>query len=91
MKKRVCVTLNENQVEFIENHRDDIQPVSKFIMESFMNNEVFKVSGKLRKRAKKRKINVSIPDDVYSKIEQLRGNMLIKDYIINKIFTTDDR
>lgn len=91
MKKRVCVTLNENQVEFIENHRDDIQPISKFIMESFINNKVFKVSGKLRKRAKKRKINVSIPDDVYSNIEQLRGNVLIKNYIINKIFTTDDR
>lgn len=78
------VYLNENQVEAIEKNNDENIPYSKFIMECYLSDRKFTVSSKVRKRAKKRKIYVSIDDSLAKVITS--GN-----HIVNSIFNEHDR
>ena len=78
------VYLNENQVEAIEKNNDEFQPYSKFIMECYLTKRKFIVSNKVRKRAKKRKIYVSIDEDLVNVITT--GS-----HIVNTIFDEHDR
>jgi len=84
MKKRIMVYLNENQVEAIEKNNNENIPYSKFIMECYLSDRTFTVSSKVRKRAKKRKIYVSIDDALVNVITS--GN-----HIVNNIFNEHDR
>lgn len=78
------VYLNENQAEAIEKNIDDFQPYSKFIMECYLTKRIFTVSSKVRKRAKKKKLYVSIDDNLVDVITS--GN-----HIVNAIFKENDR
>lgn len=78
------VCLNENQVEAIEKNNDENIPYSKFIMECYLSDRTFTVSSKVRKRAKKRKLYVSIDDSLVNVITS--GN-----HIVNSIFNEHDR
>lgn len=78
------VYLNENQAEAIKKNIDDFKPYSKFIMECYLTKRTFTVSSKVRKRAKKKKLYVSIDDNLVDVITS--GN-----HIVNAIFKENDR
>lgn len=89
MRKRIGVILNENQLEYVKDHLDESQPMSKFIVESYMNNRKFKISSKIRKRSKKKKLYISVTNDLYEKLQSVEIESSIGSYIINNIFINE--
>jgi len=84
MKKRIMVVLNENQVDILDKNNHLCQPYSKFILQCYLNKVTFNVDSKLRKRAKRRRLYVSINDELVNEITN--GN-----HIVNAIFHKNDR